>query len=218
MGRAIRLWVPSLVFCAAAGCQAGKAPGAEGPKVAPVPQTGSEEAAEGPVPDVSPESDASAAVSPLPPDATASAPAQSSGREAAGSDSAGGPLDGRRPEPKRGLPEIRVRHIGMHIGGGPNDGETKRPFLRAIEARNERFLGCYRQVDRPMAGGTYGVDLYVGRRGKSPEVRGARQRLGDSDFESCMNDAFRSVDFEPPGKPTVLSYSLRFDVIDPTAR
>ncbi len=107
-----------------------------------------------------------------------------------------------------------MRHIGMHIGGGPNDAEGKRPFLHAIEAQNAQFLRCYRLVKSPMLGGTFGVDLFVTAKGGAPDVRDTRQRLGADDFESCMVDAFNSVRFKRPEKPTTLSYSLRFDVKD----
>jgi hypothetical protein len=112
---------------------------------------------------------------------------------------------------------VRVRHIGMHIGGGPNDDDTKKPFLKAIEARNQKYLGCYRLVKNPLQGGTFGVDLFVNAAGGTPDVRKTRQRLGGSDFESCMVDAFNSVRFARSAKATTLSYSLRFDVRDPGA-
>ncbi len=102
----------------------------------------------------------------------------------------------------------------MHIGGGPNDPEGKRPFLRAIEAKNPQFLQCYRLVRSPLHGGTFGVDLFVGAKGGTPDVRDTRQRLGGDDFQSCMVDAFNTVRFGRPEKPTTLSYSLRFDVKD----
>lgn len=124
------------------------------------------------------------------------------------------PVDGRQPDPSRSLPEIRVRHIGLHVGGGPNDDETRHPILRAFEAHTERFLRCYRQVDHPLRGGIYGVDLYVAARGGTPEVRATRQKLGPEAFDACMMDAFREVRLPPPPRATVVSYSLRFDVLD----
>ncbi len=110
-----------------------------------------------------------------------------------------------------------MRHVGLHIGGGPNDEAGRRPFLRAIESRHRQFLHCYRYVREPLRGGTFGADLFVARGGGAPEVRRTRQRLGPGEFESCMVDAFNSVRFAAPGKPTSLSYSLRFDVTEPSA-
>jgi hypothetical protein len=128
------------------------------------------------------------------------------------------PVDGREPNPQAALPEVTVRHIGLHIGGGPNDEPTRRPVLRAIEKNQQRFLWCYRQVERPLLGGVFGVDLYVGSRGGAPEVRSTRQKLGSDGFEGCMVAAFREVSFPKPPRPTVLSYSLRFDVSDSTQK
>lgn len=125
-------------------------------------------------------------------------------------------VDGRAPDPKRGLPEISMRHIGMHIGGESNSDEAKRPWLKAIEREETRILFCYRAVKDPMAGGTVGVDLYIGKSGGQPDVRKTRQRLGEADFDDCVRKAFGAVRFPAPKRPTVVSYSLRFDVRDPT--
>lgn len=127
------------------------------------------------------------------------------------------PVDGREPDPARGLPEISIRHIGLHVGGGPNDDATRQPILRAFEQRTQEFLWCYRQVERPLRGGVYGVDLYVPAAGGNPEVRATRQRLGSPEFQECMGKAFQGVNLPRPPRATVVSYSLRFDVADPTA-
>jgi hypothetical protein len=100
----------------------------------------------------------------------------------------------------------------MHIGGGPNDAESKGPWLGAIEAGSVDLLSCYVLVQKPEQGGSYGVDLYVGRQGGAPEVRGSRQKLGGEPFDACMRGAFSSLQFRAPEKPTVLSYSLIFEL------
>lgn len=128
-----------------------------------------------------------------------------------------GPLDDRRPDPSRSLPEISVRHIGMHVGGGTNTAEEKKPLLTALERKNTELLGCYKFVSRPLAGGTFGADLYVKSAGGRPEVRATRQKLGDEGFDGCMRQVLGSVEFPRLERPTVVSYSLRFDVRDPTA-
>jgi hypothetical protein len=127
------------------------------------------------------------------------------------------PVDGREPRPNAALPEIRVRHIGLHIGGGPNDEPTRRPILRAIEAQERRVLGCYRLVERPLRGGVYGADLFVPGAGGAAQVRATRQKLGAEDFDACMRKALEQVRFPKPPRPTVVSYSLRFDVVDASA-
>lgn len=152
---------------------------------------------------------------------SAHAPAIESSAEVAGGVVSGSSewdvlTDGRKSEPKKGLPELSMRHIGMHIGGESNTDEAKRPWLRAIESEQTRVLLCYRSVKEPMAGGTVGVDLYVGKSGGKPEVRRTRQHLGGPDFDDCVRVAFGAMRFPAPGRPTVVSYSLRFDVADPT--
>lgn len=120
--------------------------------------------------------------------------------------------DGRGPDPSRALPALSMRHIGMHIGGESNTSEAKKPWLLAIEKQTTALLKCYRWVNEPLAGGTVGVDLYVTAQGGSPEVRKTRQRLGGDEFDACIRAAFQRAKFPAPKKPTVLSYSLRYDV------
>lgn len=113
----------------------------------------------------------------------------------------------------RALPRVSVRNIGLHIGGGPNDEETKRPFQSAIEARFEDFLRCYRFVEQPEKGGTFGVDLLIAREGGKPSVRQPRTGMAGEAFRRCVVRAFEAVEFgRPKLGPTVISYSLRFDM------
>jgi|SRR5690606_6650512 len=119
-------------------------------------------------------------------------------------------IDDRLPDPTRALPELTFEHLGMHIGGEPNDAESKRPWLDSIDAGKSALLSCYRFVDDPRKGGSYGVDLYVTTSGGAPEVRASRQKLGGEEFDRCMRDAFSQVKFHKPQRPTVLSYSLLF--------
>ncbi len=119
-------------------------------------------------------------------------------------------IDSREPDPKRGLPELSFRHLGMHIGGESNSPKSKAPFLSAISEQEEAILNCYRLVDRPGKPGSFGLDLFVGRQGGAPEIRGVRQKIGDESFVACMRSAFLRVEFEKPERPTVLSYSLLF--------
>ncbi len=100
----------------------------------------------------------------------------------------------------------------MHIGGESNSAESKRPFLRAIEAAEVEFLRCYRLVHAPLKGGTFGADLFVPAAGGQPEVRAVRQKLGGAEFERCMARALERVRFSARARPTVLSYSLRFEL------
>jgi hypothetical protein len=99
----------------------------------------------------------------------------------------------------------------MHIGGQSNSAESKRPWLADIERHEDAVLSCYRLVNDPLRGGSFGVDLFVASRGGSPEVRGSRQKIGGEELDRCMRDAFVAIDFHPPGRPTVLSYSILFE-------
>lgn len=122
------------------------------------------------------------------------------------------------PDPTRSLPEVTVRNVGLHIGGGSNDAASKEPFQRAIANRFEEFLACYRQVAAPEKGGVFGVDLFIKREGGAPEVRQPRTSMQGEAFRACVIDVFESVAFERPAKgPTVISYSLKFEVRDPAA-
>ena len=122
--------------------------------------------------------------------------------------------DDREPDPSKSLPELSFSHLGMHIGGESNSPESKRPWLKGIEAGQEDLLRCYRYVEEPESGGSYGVDLYVGRSGGAPEVRASRQKIGGEKFDACMKQAFEKLNFQKPERPTVLSYSLLFSLDD----
>lgn len=111
------------------------------------------------------------------------------------------------------LPEVRLRNVGLHVGGGSNDETEKEPFKRALEARFEDFLRCYRSAEEPAKGGTFGVDLFIARAGGKPQVRQPRTGIRGSEFRQCMIDAFSNVQFErPKAGPTVISYSVKFEL------
>lgn len=110
------------------------------------------------------------------------------------------------------LPEVKVENIGLHIGGGPNDDASKLPFKRSLEAHFDDFRKCYALAEDPAKGGTFGVDLHVGRDGGKPEVKQPRTGMKGKAFHDCMVEAFGQVEFDKPHKPVVFSYSLRFTV------
>jgi hypothetical protein len=108
------------------------------------------------------------------------------------------------------LPELIVETIGLHVGGGSNDKDEKLPFERAVERQFPALRRCYLQVEQPGTGGTFGVDLFIAKAGGRPEVRDARTGMRGNAFRDCVRAAFAAVEFEPPKKPTVISYSVRF--------
>src|SRR5581483_4253405 len=67
--------------------------------------------------------------------------------------------------PGEALPRVRVKNIGLHIGGGPNDAATKAPFLRQVESHFDAFRRCYGLVESPSARGTFGIDLLISKEG-----------------------------------------------------
>lgn len=117
-----------------------------------------------------------------------------------------------------GLPEIVVENIGLHIGGGPNTPAAKEPFLSAVAQHFRDFRLCYTKSNDPSGGGVFGVDLRIPREGGHPEVGEPRTKMGGPEFRQCVLDVFRAVSFEQLEKPTVISYSMRFSLLDRTER
>jgi len=118
------------------------------------------------------------------------------------------------PPGARSLPEVKVRNVGLHVGGGPNSNAAKAPFKQAVEVQFPAFRECYRHVDDPKKGGTFGVDLYIGRNGGIPKIRAVRTVIRGNEFRECVRAAFEKVEFQsPPRGPTVISYSLRFELV-----
>jgi hypothetical protein len=121
---------------------------------------------------------------------------------------------GEEPTPDKALPELRVEALGMHVGGGRNDAEEKAPFHRALERRFPAFLECYRLVEDPWSGGSFGVDIKIPRAGGKPVLEQPRTKIRGAGFQDCMVAAFGSADFErPKAGPTVISYSVRFTLV-----
>jgi hypothetical protein len=114
--------------------------------------------------------------------------------------------------PAEELPPVRVRNIGLHIGGGPNDAATKGPFLRQLAAEFDSFRRCYSTVETPGARGTFGIDLLVPKEGGHAAASNPRTNLKGAAFHDCMVTAFESVSFERPKHgATKLSYALAFE-------
>jgi hypothetical protein len=120
------------------------------------------------------------------------------------------------PPPGAGsLPEVRVTNVGLHIGGGPNDEAAKAPFKAAVARHFDGLRSCYRLVEKPESGGVFGVDLRIPGQGGKPTIQAQRTGMGGAEFRQCIADVFARVEFEaPPRGPTVISYSIRFDLDD----
>jgi type IV secretory pathway VirB10-like protein len=115
------------------------------------------------------------------------------------------------PPEEEPLPNVEVKNIGMHIGGGPNDRETKRPIKESVQPHFDSLRRCWKLVDDPAKPGDFGADLLIPREGGKAEVSHPRSALKGEGFEACIVEVFQKIDFKKPktGK-TMVSYSLRF--------
>ena len=108
------------------------------------------------------------------------------------------------------LPELSLRSIGMHIGGGENTPAEKRPWLEDLAQAESKLLACHLLTSQPLKGGVIGVEYYVGKAGGSAEIRSVRHKLGAEDYAQCLNEAFEFIQFHQPRQPTVVSCAFRF--------
>jgi hypothetical protein len=108
---------------------------------------------------------------------------------------------------------VRVKNIGMHIGGGPNDARSKAPFQQALAAVFGEFERCHASAERKS--GTFGVDLFVPEAGGRAEASAPRTAMGGETFVACMMSAFEKAEFSASKRgATKLSYSLEFSVAE----
>jgi len=111
------------------------------------------------------------------------------------------------------LPELKVHLSGMHIGGGPNDDVSKRPFIQAIESAYDSLRACYKKAEDPSQGGTFGADLKIAARGGTPELQQVRTALKGESLRECIGTVFKGIEFAPPPKGrTIVSVSVRFSM------
>jgi hypothetical protein len=110
------------------------------------------------------------------------------------------------------LPNVKVKNIGMHIGGGPNDDVTKAPIHRSVEPHFDALRRCFAKVEDPKKGGDFGVDLLIEGAGGKAKITHPRTALKGEGFSGCVVAVFEAIDFLKPkgGKKTMVSYSIRF--------
>jgi hypothetical protein len=110
------------------------------------------------------------------------------------------------------IPKVKVKNIGMHIGGGPNDDVTKEPIKRSVEPHFDAFRRCFAKVEDAAKGGDFGVDVLIEANGGKAKISHPRTALKGAGFEECVVSVFESIEFLKPkgGKKTMVSYSLRF--------
>jgi hypothetical protein len=109
------------------------------------------------------------------------------------------------------LPSVTVTNIGMHIGGGPNNSETKEPVARSIAPHFDELRACWAAVDNAGRGGDLGVDLLIPAEGGRAKVSHPRTAIRPDAFVACVVSVLEQIDFaRPRGGRTTVSYSLRF--------
>jgi hypothetical protein len=110
------------------------------------------------------------------------------------------------------LPKVKVKNIGMHIGGGPNDDVTKEPIKRSVEPHFDAFRRCFAKVEDQAKGGDFGVDVLIEGAGGKAKISHPRTALKGEGFEACVVSVFEAIEFLKPkgGKKTMVSYSIRF--------
>ncbi|HNS99297.1 MAG TPA: hypothetical protein PLJ27_02670 [Polyangiaceae bacterium] len=112
------------------------------------------------------------------------------------------------PEP---LPAVDVKNIGMHIGGGPNDRESKQPIGDSVKPHFDALRACWKHVAEPDKPGDFGVDLLIPRQGGKAEVSHPRTAIQGEGFSDCVVGVFASIDYlKPKTGKTMVSYSVRF--------
>ncbi|MDI1484555.1 hypothetical protein, partial [Polyangium sp. y55x31] len=156
------------------------------------------------------------AVAPAPASAAAPASASAAAPEPAASAAPSASASAAAPEAPPAdaapLPAVKVKNIGMHIGGGPNDDANKAPFNRSVEPHFDELRRCFAKVDDPKKGGDFGVDLLVDGKGGKAQVSHPRTALKGEGFVPCVVGVFEAIEFLRPkgGKKTMVSYSIRF--------
>lgn len=106
---------------------------------------------------------------------------------------------------------MEVKNIGMHIGGGPNDAETKAPIKRSVEPHFDALARCFSKVEDTSKGGDVSLDLKIDAKGGKAALQKYKSGIKGDAFKACVETVFAGIDFEKPKTgATVVSYSLRF--------
>lgn len=154
-----------------------------------------------------PSAPASAPVVEASPSAPAPLPSASAAEAPAPSASAAAP-----PPEEAPMPSVKVKNIGMHIGGGPNDDVTKAPIHKSVEPHFDELRRCFAKVEDQKKGGDFGVDLLIDGKGGKAKVSHPRTSLRGEGFVACVVGVYEAIEFLHPkgSKKTMVSYSIRF--------
>ena len=113
------------------------------------------------------------------------------------------------PEPEE-TSSLEVKTIGLHVGGGPNDSETRGRYVAIIESKLAEFKKCHLLTPDTNKKASFGVDLLLPTKGGRPKVKDYRTSLKGRDFQACVLGTFGQIRFPEVPRPTVISYSLLF--------
>ncbi|MGZ5970473.1 MAG: hypothetical protein ACXWUG_18300 [Polyangiales bacterium] len=107
-------------------------------------------------------------------------------------------------------PDVDVRAIGMHIGGGPNDDANKAPLFASIAPHHPALGRCWAALPNKPAV-ELGIDAHVPAKGGRAKVDHPRSTVNDKSFIACAVAVFETIEFLPPksGIDTTVSVSLR---------
>ena len=110
------------------------------------------------------------------------------------------------------LPDVEVKNVGLHIGGGPNDNVTKRPIREAVKLHFDGFRASYAKALSPKKAETFGVDLRIPGEGGVAKVSKPRTAMKGDGLVECMVEEFEKVEFSKPpkGVPMTVSFSVEF--------
>jgi len=116
------------------------------------------------------------------------------------------PTDEENPVPR----DVVVTHMGLHIGGGPNNDASHARYSGPIERSFDEFRRCHLLAEDRTRKASFGVDLLIDTKGGRAKIKDYRTSLKGKDFHLCVLGVFGGVSFPAPERPTVVSYSILF--------
>lgn len=195
-----------LPTCGGPGSPGGAASASASATVATVPSFTRPGSSADPAASASPSGEAAASAAPS---AEPAASASASGEPTIAVPDVAPPEPPKEPPP---LPDVEVKTVGTHIGGGPNDNATKRPIREAIEPHFDGFRACFAKALSPKKVESFGVDVRIPGAGGRAEITAPRTATKGEGLAECMVAEFEKVEFKrpPKGQPMTVSYSIEF--------
>jgi hypothetical protein len=140
--------------------------------------------------------------------ATSSAPAPSASAVVVPTASASAVVD---PEP---LPNVEVKFLGLHVGGGKNDKAEHAPIIASVNRHLDDFKRCFGKADEKKKGGTFGIQVLIPADGGKADVSLPKTGIKGDAFKECMVGVYTDMEFDPPKGhvKTNATYSVIFNV------